>query len=49
MAPAQRAAHDRLHNDWRLLRVAWCDANGYLMSELIRAERKRYRVQYDYS
>lgn len=49
MSEAQRAAHERIHADWHLLRVAWCDANGYLMADLILAERARYLRQFDYS
>ncbi|MDQ1483607.1 MAG: hypothetical protein QOF35_1683, partial [Actinomycetota bacterium] len=34
----QRAAHERVEEDWRYARVAWCDAHGYLFLDLIRAE-----------
>jgi hypothetical protein len=36
----QRAAHDRVHADWHLMRVHWCDAHGYLFADLLRAERR---------
>ncbi|HYP45673.1 MAG TPA: hypothetical protein VEQ66_10830 [Propionibacteriaceae bacterium] len=49
MSAAQKAAHGRVHADWLLLRAAWCDANGYLLADLIVAERARYRLQFDYS
>ena len=34
----QRAAHERVQDDWRFARIAWCDAHGYQFLDLIQAE-----------
>lgn len=41
LSEPQREAHERVHEDWRLMRAAWCDANGYALFELLTAERAR--------
>ena len=38
LTAAQRAAHERVQDDWRFTRIAWCDAHGYQFLDLIRAE-----------
>ena len=42
---AQRAAHQRVEEDWRYARVAWCDAHGYQLAELIRAENQAAQLK----
>ena len=43
LTEVQRAAHERVHEDWRIMRVQWCDAHGYQLAELLRAERAQVR------
>ena len=42
MTDTQRAAHERVKQDWRATRVAWCDAHGYLLVDLLQAELRQH-------
>jgi hypothetical protein len=41
LSRAEKAAHERVHDDWRIMRIAWCEAKGYEFIELVQAERAR--------
>ena len=38
LSEAQRRAHERVELDWIATRIAWCEAHGYDLLELIRAD-----------
>jgi hypothetical protein len=38
LSDIQRAAHERVLDDWRFTRVAWCVAHGYTLLDLFQAE-----------
>lgn len=38
LSAVQRAAHERVERDWIATRIAWCDAHGYPVLDLIRAD-----------
>lgn len=38
LTAVQRAAHERVDRDWIATRIAWCDAHGYPVLDLIRAD-----------
>jgi hypothetical protein len=40
LSDLQRAAHERVMVDWRSTQIAWCDAHGYLFSDLLQAEMR---------
>lgn len=38
LSDTQRAARERVKEDWRITRIAWCFAHDYQFVDLIRAE-----------
>jgi hypothetical protein len=38
LSEAQRRAHERVEHDWIATRIAWCEAHGYDLLDLIRAD-----------
>ncbi len=40
LSDVQRAAHERVQEDWRATRIAWCEAHGYQLLDLIEAENE---------
>ncbi len=38
LSDTQRAARERVKDDWRITRIAWCFAHGYQFLDLILAE-----------
>jgi len=40
LSDVQRAAHERVQEDWRATRIAWCEAHGYQLLDLIQAEKE---------
>lgn len=42
MTDLQRAAHERVQHDWTATRIAWCEAHGYLLGDLLQAELRRH-------
>jgi len=40
LSDVQRAAHERVQDDWRATRIAWCEAHGYQLLDLIQAENE---------
>jgi hypothetical protein len=41
LSELQRAAHERVKHDWRTIRVAWCEAHGYQIVDLLQAELRQ--------